>query len=57
MVGELRIKALSLAGDGAVEAMLAMVRCRYRVMLARMLSSHAGDGAVEVTLVVARCRC
>jgi hypothetical protein len=27
---------------------LAIARCRYRVMLARMLSSHAGDGAIGV---------
>jgi hypothetical protein len=26
-----------------------MVRCRCRVMLAMMLSSHAGDSVVEVT--------
>jgi hypothetical protein len=33
---------LSHAGDGIVEVMLAMTRCRYRVILATVLSSHAG---------------
>jgi uncharacterized membrane protein YpjA len=46
---------LSHAGNGAVESMLVMVRCRCRVMLTMVLSSlsHAGDSIVEVTLVMA----
>jgi hypothetical protein len=43
----IRVKSLSHDGDGAVEAMLAMTRCRCRVMLAIVLPSHAGDGATE----------
>jgi hypothetical protein len=50
----------SHANDGAAEAMLVMVQCRYQddlvamlclcqVMLAMTLPSHASDGAVEVT--------
>jgi hypothetical protein len=58
---------LSHVSDGAVEAMLAVVQCRCRVILvlsllwrhsrgAMLILSHADDGAVEATLVVARCR-
>jgi hypothetical protein len=53
----------SHADDGAVEAMLAVAQCRYRVMQALSLSwrlsrgamsmpSHAGDGAAEAMLAV-----
>jgi hypothetical protein len=38
---------LSYAGDGAVEVMLAMARCRYQVMLMTTLLSHTGDDATE----------
>jgi hypothetical protein len=44
---------LSYAGDGATESRcrsdLAVMRCRCRVMLATVLSSHADDGAVGAT--------
>jgi hypothetical protein len=43
MTREVHTKPLSDAGDGAVEATLAMALCCYRVMLATVLSSHAGD--------------
>jgi hypothetical protein len=44
----------SHAGDGAAESCrrrgdLATVRCRCRVMLATLLSSHVGDSAIGET--------
>jgi hypothetical protein len=39
----------SPTGNVTAEAMLLVVRCRYRVMLATVLPSHASDGATEAT--------
>jgi hypothetical protein len=39
----------SHAGDGTAGMTLAAARCRCRVMLAFLLSSHVGDGIAEVT--------
>jgi hypothetical protein len=41
---------LSHAGFGTVGAMLALVRCLYRVMLVTMLPSHIGKGTAESVL-------
>jgi hypothetical protein len=43
----------SHASNGVAEVMLAVARCRCRVMLVMVLSSIAGDDAVESTLAVA----
>jgi hypothetical protein len=43
----------SHAGDSIAEAMLAVARCRCRVMLVMVLLSIAGDDTAESTLVVA----
>jgi hypothetical protein len=47
----------SHAGNGLVEATLAVGQCCYRVMLEMALPSFAGDGTTEATLAVALCRC
>jgi hypothetical protein len=47
LVGEVLTKPPSHAGDGAVEPMLAMTWCCYRIMLAIALPSLASDGAAK----------
>jgi hypothetical protein len=39
----------SPTGDGASETTLVVTRCRCRVMLAVVLSSHDSDDAAEAT--------
>jgi hypothetical protein len=41
--------SLSHAGDGMAEVMLAVTRCRCRVMPTTLLPSHAGNGTSEMS--------
>jgi hypothetical protein len=48
LVWEVNAKPLSHVGDGAAEAMLAVMRCGCRVMLAKVLLRRLGHDAMSV---------